>query len=96
MSVYQQGEQRDEGKEKKKDFFDEVGEEFDKWGNKLSKMFTSKSKHWEKKGEGHSLGTAADAEAVATKLQAVAFAPVVVPVPSGRSNIPHNNLRREP
>ena len=69
MSVYKQGEQRDEqGKDKKKkDFFEEVGEEFDKWGNKLSKMFTSKSKHWERKGEGHSLGTAEDAAAAAER-----------------------------
>ena len=40
MSVYKQGDrERDPPKqEKKKDFFDEVGEEFDKLGNKFAKM----------------------------------------------------------
>ena len=41
MSVYKQGDQRRDDppkEEKKKDFFDEVGEEFDKLGNKFSKM----------------------------------------------------------
>ena len=141
MSVFKQGDrERDPPKqEKKKDFFDEVGEEFDKLGNKFAKMqpplvekragegegegcsarilnarllgsaggappatwasaagcelplrepeerprhgrprglaevapfalrFTSKNKQWEKKGEGHSLGTAADAQAAAER-----------------------------
>ena len=41
MSVYKQGDQRRDDppkQEKKKDFFDEVGEEFDKLGNKFTKM----------------------------------------------------------
>lgn len=74
MSVYRQGDaqkrkEEERQPEKKKDFLDEVGAEFEKFGKSLTKMFTSKEKQWQKKGEGHSLGTAADAAAAAERRQ---------------------------
>ena len=54
---------KDKGDKKKKDIGDEIGAAFDKMGKGISDFFGGKEKKWEKKGGGHQLGTAADAEA---------------------------------
>ena len=71
MSVYKQGDRRDDEKDRKKedkkDPLKEMGAAFDKMGAEMSKnfgnLFGGKEKKWEKKGSGHTLGTAADEEA---------------------------------
>lgn len=70
MSVYKQGDRKyddgkDEGK-KKKNPLDEMGAAAEKGLNEMAKNFSNffggKEKKWEKKGGGHTLGTAADDE----------------------------------
>ena len=71
MSVYKRGDgandKDDKKKEKKKDIGDEIAEGFEKGLKNFTKgidnLFGGKEKKWEKKGGGHTLGTAADAEA---------------------------------
>ena len=71
MSVYQQGDkarERDGDGKKKKDIGDEIGAAVENFAKDFSKGFNSmfgggKEKKWTKKGEGHTLGTAADDEA---------------------------------
>ena len=70
MSVYSRGDGvgRDDDKGKKKQGVgDEVANAFEQVGKDLSKgfsnLFGGAQKKWEKKGEGHTLGTAADADA---------------------------------
>ena len=64
MSVYRQGERRDEP-EQEKNPLDKMGQEiektFDKMGKAFNGLFTSKEKKWEKKGSGHTLGDASSA-----------------------------------
>jgi len=72
MSVYSRGdanrEKEDDKKKKKPDVLDEMSNAFEQVGKDLSVGFSNlfsggKEKKWSKKGEGHTLGTAADAEA---------------------------------
>lgn len=66
MSVYKKGDQNrddDDKKKNKKDIGDNIADAFDNMGKAFDNFFGGKEKKWEKKGGGHTLGTAADAEA---------------------------------